>query len=500
MENTSKTEYCSKSHKIVFMIWLICLLAHTSFNVLAQNPPITFTKEGERINAAISEQTKAQLLACRSMLNYPKSVERFYKSKGYSLAWVEKENHNRQLAHAMMILDCVSQFGLNRDDFHASELIYQQISVLAEVPNMLSGGQRAIFDVMMTDAMITFMNHLHYGKFNTVLTPSKIDDGGYGDFNAEARLMQLMESKDFYNEIAAVQPSSKEYDDLQRYMHLVRGQYLEDSYEFPEEHVRKMTINMERLRWLSASQTPSLIINIPAFTAKMKLSDTVYTFKIIVGKPSSPTPIFESKLISLTTVPDRRVAAKIFISQVLPGALKNLTYLDSNHYTIYDLKGRLIENTAKKLVQIKAQPKGYYARQSQACGNAMGKLLFHSADTSGIYLHDAPQSKLVGLSKRALSTGCIQIDQAEKLADLLLVTDGSSNKRPLLHAAISNGKTMDFKLNTPVVMKITYLTCEMIDSQLVIFKDIYSHDGALEMAMYGFERLLASDKKIRSKP
>jgi len=499
MKNISKTANRSKCYKTVFIIWMICLLAHISFNVLAQNPAIIFTQEGEKRNAIISEQTKAQLLACQGTLNYPKSVERFYKTKDYTLAWVEKQNHNRQLAPAMMILDCVSQFGLNRQDFHASELIYKQVQVLAEEPTMLGGGQRAIFDVLMTDAMITFMNHLHYGKFNTILTPSKIDEGGYGDFNAEERLLALMESKDFYNEIASVRPSSKEYDDLQKYLHLVRGQYLEDSYEFPEESVKKMTINMERLRWLSASQTPSLIINIPAFTAKMKLADSVYIFKTIVGKPSSPTPVFESKLTALKAVPDRRLTAKTFIAEVLPGAIKNPGYLENNHYAIYDSKGRFVEITAKKLVQIKTQPKDYYAKQSLACGNAMGKILFHFADASNIYLHDMPLSKLARLRQRALSNGCIQIDQAEKLAGLLLIQDGSPKVRSLLHTAITNDKTTDFKLNRSIPIKITYLTCEMIDSQLVIYQDIYAQDRALEMAMYGYERLLASDKKIRSK-
>ncbi|RNL56032.1 L,D-transpeptidase scaffold domain-containing protein [Pedobacter jejuensis] len=499
MKNIFRTKQLSKSYRTVFIIWMICLLAHISFNVLAQNPAITFTKEGEKQNAFISEQTKAQLLACQGTLNYPKSVERFYKEKGYKLAWVEKQNHNRQLAPAMMILDCVSQFGLKRQDFHPSELIYEQVTALSEAPDMLGGGQRAIFDVLMTDAMITFMNHLHYGKFNTTLPPSRIDEGGYGDFSAELRLLSLMESKDFYNEIASVQPSSKEYDDLQKYLHLVRGQYLEDSYEFPEESVKKMTINMERLRWLSASQTPSLIINIPAFSAKMKLKDSVYVFNIIVGKPSSPTPIFESMLTDITAVPDRRVSAKAFISEVLPGAIKNTDYLDNNHYAIYNAKGKLVEITAKKLQQIKSQSKGYYSRQSEGCGNTMGKVLFRFSGDAGIYLHGMPLPKLARSAQRALSTGCIQIDQAEKLAGLLLIQDGASNKKSSLLASIANDKTTDFKLNKSVPIKITYLTCEMVDSQLVIYRDIYAQDRSLEMAMYGYEKLLASDKKISSR-
>ncbi|GGI26460.1 hypothetical protein GCM10008119_22770 [Pedobacter mendelii] len=466
---------------------------------MAQNPTITFNKEGEKLNSFISEQTKAQLLACKSILNYPKSVERFYRDKGYKLPWVEKGNHSRQVAPAMMILDCVAQFGLNRDDFHSSELVYQQVHVLSEQPDMLGGAQRAIFDVLLTDAMITFMNHLHYGKFNAELTPVKIDEGEYGDFNAVLALSKLMESNDFYNEIARVQPSSKEYTDLQKYLHLVRGQYLEDSYEFPEKSVRKMTINMERLRWLSASQNPGLLINIPAYSAKLKLNDSVYVFKVIVGQPSSPTPLIESRLTSLTSIPDIKMPAKIFIGELLPNAINDASYLADNHYAIYDIRGKMIDITGRKLLQIKAQPQLYIAKQSLACGNAMGKIAFHFANNSNIYLHDTPRPKWMLLSNRAVSTGCIQIEKAEKLAGLIFTQDGSSAKIALMHAAIVNDKTIDFKFNKSLSIKITYLTCEMIDSRLIIYPDIYTQDRALEMAMYGYERLLASDKKINSR-
>ncbi|TCD04415.1 hypothetical protein EZ449_17410 [Pedobacter frigidisoli] len=371
MKNHLKSQGQSKFKEIIFIVCLVCLFLHISVNALAQNPVISFTKEGET-NELISQETKMQLVECKNVLNYPKSVERFYKINSYKLSWVNKLNHNRQLAPAMLILDCVKQFGLNRDDFHANNLLYKQIETLAEVPEMLSGGQRAIFDVLMTDAMITFMNHLHYGKFNTSLTPTKIDDGEPGDFNAVLKLVQLMVSKDFYNEIAGVRPRSAAYDDLQKYMHLVRGQYLEDSYEFPEKSVRKMTINMERLRWDTGKDGTVLMINIPAQMAKLHVADSIYAFKIIVGKASSPTPTLASYITHFTTAPEWKVPYSIFTNEILPKAIKNENYLENNHYAIYDAKGNYIPTSVKKLQYIKAHAKNYFARQSSGCDSAMG--------------------------------------------------------------------------------------------------------------------------------
>ena len=500
MRNTFKRRYqWRKSYKIAFIFWMLWMLLQISINLLAQQPSIIFTKEAKQPDRSLSEQIKLQLSECRNMLNYPKTVERFYQARTYRLAWVEKDNHSNQVAPAMMILDCVSQFGLNRMDFHPEALIYRQVEVLAEQPGMLSSAERAIFDVLLTDAMITFMNHLHYGKFNIVLTPSKIDRGDAGDMKAEISLSGLMDGKDFYNEICKVQPASNEYDALQRYMNLVRGQYLEDSYEFPEQSVRKMTINMERLRWLSAVQTPNLIINIPAFTAKLKLKNITHQYKVVVGKPSSPTPILESSITHFTVVPEWKVPYKIFINEVLPKAIKSVDYLDNNHYSIYDARGKYIEPTRQKLRAVAMHPQNYFVRQSSGCDNALGKIVFRFANTYDVYLHDTPQPKLFLLPERGISHGCVRIEQVEQLAALILAQDGSASKIPLMRKAVLSYQTKNFLLKTAVPIKLVYLTCEMIDSQLVIYNDIYAQDRGLELAMYGYEKLLASDLRIKSR-
>ncbi|WP_231491288.1 L,D-transpeptidase family protein [Pedobacter sp. Leaf170] len=499
MKNQSMVQTQIKWPKLIFIFWLFCLFLHASINAFGQNPVISFTKEGEKTHEMMSQETKRQLLECKNMLNFPESVERFYAGKSYQLAWVAKSNHNRQLAPAMLILDCVKQYGLTRDNFHGNNLLYKQIEIFAQEPEMLSGSQRAIFDVLMTDAMLTFMNYLHYGQFNASLTPLVVDQGKLGDFNAVDKLYTLMESKDFYNDIASVQPLSKEYDELQKYMHLVRGQYLEDSYEFPEKSVRKMTINMERLRWSDAKPGPALSINIPAQTAKLHILHSVKEFKVIVGKPSSPTPTLISRITHFTTAPEWKVPYNIFVNELLPKAIRDRDYLENNHFAIYDAKGNYININQKKLAYIKAHPKSYSARQASGCENAMGRLVFRFQNPYQVFLHDTPQPKLFLSKNRALSHGCIRVENIETLAAMILTADDSRSKIPMMRKAIAGYQKKNFVLITPLPISVDYITCVMSDSQLVIFEDIYAQDRALEMAMYGYERLLASDLKISLK-
>jgi len=45
-------------------------------------------------------------------------------------------------------------------------------------------------------------------------------------------------------------------------------------------------------------------------------------------------------------------------------------------------------------------------------------------------------------------------------------------------------KRRNFVLTDPIPITITYLTCQMIDGELVNYDDIYKLDRGLEMALY----------------
>jgi len=66
----------------------------------------------------------------------------------------------------MLMLDCVLQFGLSHDDYHPKELSYDLLHNILEKPGQVSAADKAKYDILLTDALVTFMNHLHYGKLN----------------------------------------------------------------------------------------------------------------------------------------------------------------------------------------------------------------------------------------------------------------------------------------------------------------------------------------------
>jgi murein L,D-transpeptidase YcbB/YkuD len=449
--------------------------------------------EQSQADSVISARIRAQLsdVSGRADLYFPKSVARFYSQNGFRPAWVNQVENPKQTWQAMMMLDCVLQFGLSHDDYHPKELSYSRLHAILEKPLLVSAAEKARYDITLTDALISFINHLHYGKLNPDFPATKIDDGIPGGFNADDMLKLAMAQDDFMKAVFNVQPKAKAYTDLQYHMHLLEGVYQGDCYDIPEATVRKMAINMERLRWAALTDSSYIQVNIPSFNLRYRLPDTTYVFKTIVGKPDWPTPTLNSAITYFTTAPEWKVPKNIFIKELLPRAIRNPRYFEDHQYVLYDKRGNYIEPDARTLAMVKHNPGNYNLTQSSGCDNSLGLIVFRFQNTYEIYLHDTPEQKYFKADERAFSHGCIRVEQAEKLAGLILKHEGQQKLIGAVHRAIAGYKTKDFILKTPVPLKVTYLTCEMQDGVLITYKDVYNLDQRLEMALYNVSDPLA---------
>jgi murein L,D-transpeptidase YcbB/YkuD len=186
----------------------------------------------------------------KGSLYYPNEVARFYQQNGDKLAWIAPDTVKTHAWDAMLLLDCIKQYGLNHADYHPKQLLYPELHQL--IAQKTPGYETAVYDVLLTDAMIRFMNDLHYGKLNPLYTSKKIDDGV--KFKANDELLGALQGNNFLAAIENVQPKSKLYTDMQDHMRLLVGQRSGDCYVIPKGLIRKMAINMERLRWISTTR------------------------------------------------------------------------------------------------------------------------------------------------------------------------------------------------------------------------------------------------------
>lgn len=438
---------------------------------------------GMVIDSALSAEIQRQLLSNELNLYYPNSVKRFYQKSNFTSPWLKPQSGTGATWQAMLMIDCVLQFGLSHDDYHPHELIYSELHNIFEKPGTVSIQKQARFDIMLTDAIINFINNLHFGKLNPDFPPAIVDNASTG-FSAVDVLTIALGQNDFMAAIGNAQPKSKEYADMQDHMRQWTGQYTGDCYEVPESSIRKLAINMERLRWANVDSGAYIQINIPSYTLNLYEADSTYSFKVVVGKPENPSPTLQSQISYFTTAPEWKVPNKIFRKELLPKALANPSYVENNHYALYDNKGGYIEPTADNLLQIKQHPRQYHITQSSGCDNALGLVVFRFPNIYDVYLHDTPEQQLFKKDARDFSHGCIRVENAENLAALLLKYDNAANKIPALHKAIAKYQTLNFNLTKPVPIKITYLTCIVREGEVIDYKDIYDLDNRLEMIFY----------------
>lgn len=448
----------------------------------AQNDGASIYKTGE---SALSAEIQHQLAyATAEGLYFPKSVRRFYADDNFQQVWLKPQNGTGPAWQAMMMIDCVLQFGLAHADYHPEELRYDLLHQMLDHPATIDARTQARFEIMLTDAMINLINNLHYGKLNPYYSNAQIDEGSVGAFSADIVLAKVIQQQNIMTGIESIQPTCQAYTQLQHYLKYRVGLQSGDCYEVPEAEIRKIAINLERYRWAAIADGPVIQINIPTYLLTLYEPDSVYYYRVIVGKPGSPTPALNSAIISFTTCPDRKVPDEIFRGDILPSALADTNYLKNSHFAIYDHAGNYVEPYSANLVRVKQHPRDYTATQSPGCDNTLGVLVFNFANTYDIYLQDTPEKWLFSKEERDLGHGCVRVENAVKLAATLMHYDGQDKKTGALRRKINRLANSEFVLKNKVPLKITYITCAVGQYGLVTYKDIYDLDNRLEMALY----------------
>jgi murein L,D-transpeptidase YcbB/YkuD len=262
------------------------------------------------VDQGISRAIKYQL--GKGNLNYPLSVKKFYHTNTYKMAWIAPDTVKMHALEAMLLLDCVSQYGLDQLDFHPRELVYKQLQLLTELNSKADLAQRVVFDVLLTDAMVTLINHLHYGKLNPNFSASAIDGESGDELAAGSWLIKAMCDEDFMKTLLSVQPQSKGYRDLQDLMRLMTGQYIGDSYVVPLGRIKKVAVNLERLRWLQHAVAGHITINVPSHSLWYTNADQLIRFDVGIELPLQIVPMVETSLLALWTgtqisIPDKAI-------------------------------------------------------------------------------------------------------------------------------------------------------------------------------------------------
>ena len=190
--------------------------------------------------------------------------------------------------------------------------------------------------------------------------------------------------------------------------------------------------NMEMWRWEPRDMGARRIeVNIPDFSVEVFEGDTlIHSARVVVGKPKTPTPVFSNVMRYVLINPAWQVPDSIIKKEILP----RLSHFESLGYEVKMVGGRIT------------------VRQPPGEDNALGRLAFMFPNDHSVYLHDTPARELFSEDMRALSHGCIRVEDPLRLAELVL---GWPESR--VSAAIGGPERTVF-LPRPLPIHIEYFT------------------------------------------
>ena len=231
-----------------------------------------------------------------------------------------------------------------------------------------------------------------------------------------------------------------------------------------DERVRA---TLDRLR-IIPSRGRAVVVDVPSAQLWM-LEDgrPVDSMKVIVGKKAQATPLLAGTIHYVTFNPYWHIPQDIARKRVAPVVLKRgVEYLKLARYqTVADFRDRKDEQIDPLSVDWKAVADckvEVHVRQLAGPQNMMGKMKFGWVNDHGIFLHDTPKKALFAKTNRALSNGCIRLEDAPRLANWLL---GREATPP------SDDSEVQVRIDQGVPIYVTYMTAQADEGGTLAFAD-----------------------------
>ncbi len=187
----------------------------------------------------------------------------------------------------------------------------------------------------------------------------------------------------------------------------------------PSRRLAQIRIAIDRLSALDlADRRPTILVNVPmaylwAWDGAPWQQPAAIDMKVIVGKPSTPTPTFESHVESITFRPFWDVPVSIAVQELWPQILRDPAYLARHHFDIVPPDGRAVPFSGQALGLFRSG--ALRLRQRPGADNALGLVRFDVPNPYSVFLHDTPARAAFARPSRHLSHGCIRLERPAAL-------------------------------------------------------------------------------------
>lgn len=286
---------------------------------------------------------------------------------------------------------------------------------------------------------------------------------------------------------AANAPSLSDYIEQMRWMHplyapLRRAALAAERNGAPDPAVLD---NLTRIRALPAMAKGRAIL-VDAASARLWMYEDgrpVDSMKVVVGKPTLPTPMLAGYVRHAIVNPYWNVPADLVRDKIVPNVLKRgVGYLKAGRYEVladWGAEAQPVDPATIDWREVASGARDVRVRQLPGEGNAMGLVKFEFPNPLGIYLHDTPDKHLMREELRQFSSGCVRLEDAVRLGNWLL-------QGPLPTGGAEPEQKVGLAQIVPVY--ITYLTAHPEGGTIARGPDPYKRDVGSRLALGGPDR------------
>ena len=403
-------------------------------------------------------------------------LQQFYTRRLYWPAWSNDAGLLSQIDSLLKALQGAETEGLQARDYHLSRLG----SLLTELRQQsqtapLSAVALADLDLLLTDALLTYGSHLLYGRYGrAALRPAgMMFDTSQETIDLVDVLQQALEANRLAEALQGLLPRHPDYTKLR--------QALAHYRQTPgaEAQARQITRNMERWRWLPQDLGQRyILVDVPAYTLDVvERNQSVLTMRVVVGKPSWPTPVLSASMSYVVLSPDWRVPPNIAARELVPILRANPGYL-AQHNMRLSSGSRTVDPRSIDWGQVSTKNFPYTLRQEPGPKNPLGTIKFIFPNRFQVYLHDTPSRALFTKPERAFSHGCIRVEKPTELAEYVL---RGVLSRERIVAGLGKRTSRTVPLAEPLPTYLVYRTVLVKDDGTLQFRpDIYGYDARQE--------------------
>jgi murein L,D-transpeptidase YcbB/YkuD len=392
------------------------------------------------------------------------AAEAFYQSRNYAPLWLDNGIENARASSAIARLKNADADGLELSDYKIPTFAGLAPEALAEA------------DLKLTQTVLTYARHVQAGRFPYTRVSRNIELPQAAPEPADV-LTAVVGTQDAGKVLDAFSPQHEEYRKLKATLAELRGAAGAKKGDSSRQ-IETILANMERWRWYPRDLgSAHVIVNQPDFTLRvMHDGAQVWTTRIVIGKPSMPTPLLSETMKFITVNPTWHVPPSIVHNEYLPALAQDPTVL------------------SRMGLRVSYSGGGVSISQPPGPGNALGRIRFNFPNRFLVYQHDTPDKYYFAHEVRAYSHGCMRVQDPAKYAEVLLnIVHPEEHWTAARITRMFGSAEQNLQLQpTPVWVHLTYQTA-FVDSagKLQMRRDIYNLDSrtlaAMKSGRGGFE-------------